>query len=61
MKRKLGSGAYGSVYRETDSDGREVAVKRCYWEDAVSLPQGFSVHTVPPNLLKELSVLTQLK
>lgn len=61
MKRqKLGQGAYGSVHCETTAAGMSVAVKVCQFEDALPLKVRDSVQTVPPNLLKEICLLTEL-
>lgn len=61
-KRKLGTGAYGTVYRGTDALGTAVAIKTCLFDDAVTLPSSHNgTHTVSPNLLKEISVLTELR
>ncbi len=60
-RRKLGSGAYGSVFLGTTGAGRSVAVKRCFYDDAVTLDEYSTCHTVPPNLLKEIAVLREFR
>ena len=57
---RIGAGAYGSVVLGTGPTGQKVAVKTCHFKDAVSESSELTNLTIPPNLLKEASILVEL-